>query len=75
MGDGEEEEDEEEDEEVEEKEAEEDAEEDDEEDERGGEDRDEEGAGVEKGRMRKTYVVPGLRLLTLIRVAAVFTVE
>lgn len=41
----------------------------------GGEDRDEAGAGVEKGRMRKTYVVPGLRLLTLIRVAAVFTVE
>ena len=46
-----------------------------EDDDRGEEDRDEEGAGVEKGRMRKTYVVPGLRLLTLIRVAAVFTVE
>lgn len=45
------------------------------EDDRGEEDRDEEGAGVENGRMRKTYVVPGLRLLTLIRVAAVFTVE
>lgn len=43
--------------------------------ERGEEDRDEAGAGVENGRMRKTYVVPGLRLLTLIRVAAVFTVE
>lgn len=54
---------------MEEKEVEEEAEE------RGGEDSDEEGAGVEKGRMRKTYVVPGLRLLTLIRVAAVFTVE
>lgn len=46
-----------------------------EEDESGEEDKAEEGAGVEKGRMRKTYVVPGLRLLTLIRVAAVFTVE
>lgn len=46
-----------------------------EEDERGEEERGEEGAGVENGRMRKTYVVPGLRLLTLIRVAAVFTVE
>lgn len=61
-----------------EEEDEEEVEEDDDEDEedvRGGEDSDEEGAGVEKGRMRKTYVVPGLRLLTLIRVAAVFTVE
>lgn len=46
-----------------------------EEDESGEEDKAEEGAGVEKGRMRKTYVVPGLRLLTLIRVAEVFTVE
>lgn len=54
---------------MEEKEVEEEAEE------RGEEDRDEAGAGVEKGRMRKTYVVPGLRLLTLIRVTAVFTVE
>lgn len=59
----------EEDDEVEDKEVEDEAEE------RGEEDRDEEGVGVEKGRMRKTYVVPGLRLLTLIRVAAVFTVE
>lgn len=46
-----------------------------EEEERGGEEREEEGAGVENGRMRNTYVVPGLRLLTLMRVAAVFTVE
>lgn len=71
MGGGEEEEEEdwEDEEEVEEKEVDEEAEE------RGEEDRDEAGAGVEKGRMRKTYVVPGLRLLTLIRVAAVFTVE
>lgn len=30
---------------------------------------------VQNGRMRKTYVVPGLRLLTLIRVVAVFMVE
>lgn len=69
MGGGDEEDDWEDEEEVEDKEVEEEAEE------RGGEDRDEAGAGVEKGRMRKTYVVPGLRLLTLIRVAAVFTVE
>jgi len=62
MGSGEEDDDEEED-------ADEVAEEDAEEEDRG------EGVGVEKGRMRKTYVVPGLRLLTLIRVAAVFTVE
>lgn len=51
------------------------ADEDMEEEERGGEEREEEGAGVENGRMRNTYVVPGLRLLTLMRVAAVFTVE
>lgn len=69
MGGGDEEDDWEDEEEVEDKEVEEEAEE------SGGEDRDEAGAGVEKGRMRKTYVVPGLRLLTLIRVAAVFTVE
>lgn len=46
-----------------------------EEEESGDEARAEDGAGVENGRIRKTYVVPALRLLTLMRVAAVFTVE